>query len=117
MDILAMPIWLVGIAVVGGATVIGVTLVYAMRPFVRPRRGEEHNSVLSDGFGLVGTMYAIVGRTARLRPVLDVRGGESPVRHRSLDAGADVPVRAALSGTCAGAGRAGDRALHPLGPR
>ena len=60
MQILDLPIWLVGIVVVGGAAVLGVVLVYGLDLFVKRHRGEEYNSVVSDGFQAVGTMYAIV---------------------------------------------------------
>ncbi|HPX37565.1 MAG TPA: DUF4239 domain-containing protein [Mycobacterium sp.] len=60
MAILDLPIWLVGIIVVGGAAAIGVVLVYGLDLFVKRHRGEEYNSVVSDGFQAVGTIYAIV---------------------------------------------------------
>lgn len=60
MTVLDLPIWLVGIMVVGGATVLGVALVYGLDLFVKRHRGEEYNSVVSDGFQAVGTMYAII---------------------------------------------------------
>jgi len=60
MALLDLPIWLVGIIVVGGATAIGVVLVYGLDLFVKSHRGEEYNSVVSDGFQAVGTIYAIV---------------------------------------------------------
>lgn len=60
MDLLDLPIWLVGVAVVGGAAALGVVLVYGLDLFVKRHRGEEYNQVVSDGFAAVGTMYAIV---------------------------------------------------------
>ncbi len=60
MNLLDMPIWLVGITVVGVSAVVGVILVYGLDLFVKNHRGEEYNSVVSDGFSAVGTMYAIV---------------------------------------------------------
>ena len=60
MTILDLPIWLAGIAVVGGAAALGVALVYILDRFVKRHRGEEYNSVISYGFQAVGTMYAIV---------------------------------------------------------
>lgn len=60
MTILDLPIWLVGILVVGGSAVVGIVLVYGLDPFVKRHRGEEYNSVVSDGFQAVGTIYAIV---------------------------------------------------------
>ena len=60
MNLLDMPIWLVGITVVGVAAVLGVVLVYGLDLFVKNHRGEEYNSVVSNGFQAVGTMYAIV---------------------------------------------------------
>lgn len=58
--VLDLPIWVVGVIVVGGATLLGVLLVFAVRPIVQRYRGEDHNQVFSDGFAAVGTMYAIV---------------------------------------------------------
>jgi len=60
MKVLDLPVWLVGIAVVGVAAALGVALVYGLDLFVKRHRGEEYNSVVSDGFQLVGTMYAII---------------------------------------------------------
>ena len=60
MAVLDMPIWLVGVVVVGGAALLGVLLVYGLDVFVKRHRGEEYNAVVSDGFQAVGTMYAIV---------------------------------------------------------
>lgn len=60
VSILDLPIWVVGAVVVGGATLLGVVLVFAVRPIVQRYRGEDHNQVFSDGFAAVGTMYAIV---------------------------------------------------------
>lgn len=60
MAVVDLPIWLVGIIVVGGAAALGAALVYGLDPFVRRRRGDEYNSVVSDGFQAVGTMYAII---------------------------------------------------------
>lgn len=58
--LLDLPMWLVGLIVVGGAALLGVVLVYGLDLFVKRHRGEEYNSVVSDGFTAVGTMYAIV---------------------------------------------------------
>jgi hypothetical protein len=60
MAVLDLPIWLVCIVVVGGAALLGVVLVYGLDLFVKNHRGEEYNSVLSDGFQAAGTLYAIV---------------------------------------------------------
>lgn len=60
MAVLDLPIWLVGIIVVGGAAALGALLVYGLDLFVKRHRGEEYNSVVSDGFQAVGTIYAIV---------------------------------------------------------
>lgn len=60
MTVLDLPIWLVCVAVVGGAAALGAVLVYGLDLFVKQHRGEEYNSVVSDGFQAVGTMYAIV---------------------------------------------------------
>lgn len=58
--ILDLPLWLVGVAIVGGAALLGVAMVYALHPLVQRFRGDEHNQVFSDGFAAVGTIYAIV---------------------------------------------------------
>ena len=60
MTILDLPVWLVGVLVVGGAAALGVALVYGLDVFVKQHRGEEHNQAISDGFQAVATMYAIV---------------------------------------------------------
>lgn len=60
LKILDLPLWLVGIAIVGGASALGVVLVLVMHPIVHRFRGDEHNQVFSDGFAAVGTIYAIV---------------------------------------------------------
>jgi hypothetical protein len=60
VSILDLPIWAVCIIVVGGAAVLGVVLVYGLDVFVKRHRGEEYNSVVSDGFQAVGMLYAIV---------------------------------------------------------
>lgn len=60
MAILDLPLWLVGVVVVGGAAILGVVLVYGLHPVVERFRGEEHNQVFSDGFAAVGTIYAII---------------------------------------------------------
>lgn len=58
--ILDLPLWLVGVMVVGGAVALAFALVFILHPVVKRRHGEEHNQVFSDGFAAVGTMYAIV---------------------------------------------------------
>ncbi|MGI9124953.1 MAG: DUF4239 domain-containing protein, partial [Mycobacterium sp.] len=60
MKVLDLPIWLIGIGVVGGAAALGVVLVYGLDLFVKRHRSEEYNSVLSDGFEAAGILYAIV---------------------------------------------------------
>lgn len=60
MNILDLPVWLVGVLIVGGAAALGVALVYGLDVFVKQHRGEEHNQAISDGFQAVATMYAIV---------------------------------------------------------
>lgn len=60
MAVLNLPIWLVCIIVVGGAAMLGVVLVYGLDYFVKSHRAEEYNSVVSNGFQAVGTMYAII---------------------------------------------------------
>jgi hypothetical protein len=42
------------------AALVGVILVYGLDLFVKKHRGEEYNSVVSDGFQAAGTLYAIV---------------------------------------------------------
>lgn len=51
--VLDLPIWLVGIIVVGGAAALGVALVYGLDLFVKRHRGDEYNSVVSDGLQAV----------------------------------------------------------------
>lgn len=58
--ILDLPIWLVGIFIIGGSAVLGALLVAAVRPFVGRRRGGEHNAVVGAGFATAGTMYSII---------------------------------------------------------
>ena len=60
MALIDLPIWVVGIIVVGGAAAVSIALVYGLDFFVKNHRGDEYNSVISDGFQAVGTMYAIV---------------------------------------------------------
>ena len=60
MTVLDLPVWMVGVVVVGGSAALSVVLVYGLDLFVKNHRGEEYNSVISNGFQAVGTMYAIV---------------------------------------------------------
>lgn len=60
VTILDLPIWLVGIIVIGGSAALGVALVYLLDRFVKRHRGDEYNSVISNGFQAVGTIYAII---------------------------------------------------------
>ena len=60
VSVLDLPVWLLGILVVGGAAALGVALVYGLDVFVKQHRGEEHNQAISDGFLAVATIYAIV---------------------------------------------------------
>jgi hypothetical protein len=58
--LLALPMWLVGIIFCFGGAALGVALVLLLRPFVKRNHGEEHNSVFSDAFAAVATLFAIV---------------------------------------------------------
>lgn len=58
--ILDLPLWLMGVVVVGGAAALAFVLVFILHPVVKRHHGEEHNQVFSDGFAAVGTMYAII---------------------------------------------------------
>ncbi len=60
MNILDLPLWAVALVIITGGAVLGVVLVYGLDLFVKSHRGEEYNSVVSDGFQAVGTIYAIV---------------------------------------------------------
>ena len=42
------------------AALVGVILVYGLDLFAKKHRGEEYNSVVSDGFQAAGALYAIV---------------------------------------------------------
>ena len=39
MNILDLPVWLVGVLIVGGAAALGVALVYGLDVFVKQHRG------------------------------------------------------------------------------
>lgn len=58
--LLDLPMWLVAILIIGFFGLFGVFSVLVLRPMVRRHHDDEHNSVFSDGFGAVGTMYAII---------------------------------------------------------
>lgn len=58
--ILDLPMWIVGVLVIGGSAVLGALMVAVVRPFVRKHQGDEHNSVVGLGFGAAGTLYAII---------------------------------------------------------
>ena len=60
MNLLDLPLWAVALIIVSAAAALGVVLVYGLDLFVKRHRGEEYNSVVSDGFQAVGTIYAIV---------------------------------------------------------
>lgn len=57
---LDVPLWLTGLIVVAGSFGVGAAVVLLVRPWVRARYSDEHNSVFSNGFSAVGTMYAII---------------------------------------------------------
>ena len=79
--ILDLPSWLVAILIIGGFGVVGVGFVFLLRPLVKRHHADEHNSVFSDGFAAVATVYAII---AGLLCVL----ATNPLR-RTLDADRD----------------------------
>ena len=58
--ILDLPSWLVAILIIGGFGVVGVGFVFLLRPLVKRHHADEHNSVFSDGFAAVATVYAII---------------------------------------------------------
>jgi len=58
--ILDSPIWLIAILAVGGFGGVGVGFVFLLRPLVKRHHDDEHNSVFSDGFAAVATVYAII---------------------------------------------------------
>jgi len=58
--ILDLPIWLAAILIIGSFGVVGVAFVYLLRPVVKRHHDDEHNSVFSDGFTAVATVYAII---------------------------------------------------------
>ena len=58
--LLDLPMWLVGIIVIGGCAIIGALTVAVVRPFVGRRHSDEHNSVIGLGFGAAATLYAII---------------------------------------------------------
>ena len=58
--LLSLPMWIVGIIFCFGGAALGVALVFLLRPLVRRKHGDEHNSVFSDAFAAVATLFAIV---------------------------------------------------------
>jgi hypothetical protein len=52
--------WIVGIIFCFGGAALGVVLVLLLRPLVKRNYGEEHNSVFSDAFAAVATLFAII---------------------------------------------------------
>jgi hypothetical protein len=58
--LLDLPIWLVAVLVIGAGSVLSVLVVLGLRPYVRRRFGDHHNTVFSDGFAALRTLYAFI---------------------------------------------------------
>jgi hypothetical protein len=55
-----LPYWILAPIVMLGVPAVSIGILRLCRPVVLRSRGEEHNSVFSDGFGAAGTLYAII---------------------------------------------------------
>jgi len=60
LALLSWPMWIVGIIFCGGGAALGVALVLLLRPFVKRNYADEHNSVFSDAFAAVATLFSII---------------------------------------------------------
>lgn len=58
--LLDVPIWLMAVLIIGGGTAVGAAVVLIVRPWVRRRFADHHNTVFSDGFAALRTMYAFI---------------------------------------------------------
>ncbi|MEI8342510.1 MAG: DUF4239 domain-containing protein [Verrucomicrobiota bacterium] len=58
--LLSLPMWLVGLIFIVGGAVIAVVAVFALNPLVKRAHSEEHNTVFSNSFAAVATLFAIV---------------------------------------------------------
>jgi hypothetical protein len=55
-----LPLWLVGLLIIGGAMLLAVGCMLALRPLIRRSVQEGHNDVAGYVFAVVGTLYAVL---------------------------------------------------------